>query len=142
MCFKNGGGAFLIPYTIMMVVLGLPLFFMELALGQYNQCGAITCWKKICPLLSGVGYSVVAIAFYTDFYYNVIISWGFYYLYESFTVNKLPWSSCENSWNSEYCYEISSLLFNHSNTSVSERTFLGPSNETFTTVSSSEEFFL
>lgn len=46
-------GAFLIPYTIMMIFLGLPLFFMELALGQYNQCGAITCWKKICPLLSG-----------------------------------------------------------------------------------------
>jgi len=53
LCFKNGGGAFLIPYTIMIVFLGMPLFFMELALGQYNQCGAITCWKKICPLLSG-----------------------------------------------------------------------------------------
>lgn len=53
LCFKNGGGAFLIPYTIMIFFLGLPLFFMELALGQYNKCGAISCWKKICPLLSG-----------------------------------------------------------------------------------------
>jgi SNF family Na+-dependent transporter len=46
-------GAFLIPYTIMIFLLGMPLFLMELALGQYNRCGAITCWKKICPLLSG-----------------------------------------------------------------------------------------
>lgn len=93
LCFKNGGGAFLIPYTIMIFVLGMPLFLMELALGQFNQCGAITCWKRICPLLSGVGYVVVIIAFYTDFYYNVIISWGIYYLYESFTT-RLPWTSC------------------------------------------------
>jgi SNF family Na+-dependent transporter len=46
-------GAFLIPYTFMMCFLGLPLFYLELALGQYNKSGAITCWKKICPLLSG-----------------------------------------------------------------------------------------
>ena len=95
LCFKNGGGAFLIPYTIMIFLLGLPLFFMELALGQYNKCGAITCWKKICPLLSGVGYAVVIIAFYTDFFYNVVISWGFFYLSGSFS-KTLPWGSCGN----------------------------------------------
>jgi hypothetical protein len=93
LCFKNGGGAFLIPYTIMIFLLGLPLFFMELALGQYNKCGAITCWKKICPLLSGVGYAVVIIAFYTDFFYNVVISWGVYYLLGSFS-SSLPWGTC------------------------------------------------
>ncbi len=127
----------------MIFVLGLPLFFMELALGQYNQCGAITCWKKICPLLSGVGYVVVLIAFYTDFYYNVIISWGFYYFFESFR-SKLPWSSCQNTWNTKYCYEISSLLLNDNITntsSISKRTFLDQNNKTMQTVSSSEEFF-
>jgi hypothetical protein len=91
--FKNGGGAFLIPYTIMIFLLGLPLFFMELALGQYNKCGAISCWKKICPLLSGVGYAVVIIAFYTDFFYNVVISWGVFYLFGSFS-KSLPWGNC------------------------------------------------
>lgn len=77
------------------IFLGLPLFYMELALGQYNKCGAITCWKKICPLLSGVGYAVVLIAFYTDFFYNVIISWGVFYLFGSFS-KKLPWGNCGN----------------------------------------------
>ncbi|KPI99347.1 Sodium-dependent serotonin transporter [Papilio xuthus] len=50
-CYQNGGGAFLIPYCIMLLFGGLPLFFMELALGQYHRCGCLTLWKKICPAL-------------------------------------------------------------------------------------------
>lgn len=37
----------------MLVVGGIPLFYMELALGQYNRKGAITCWGRLCPLFKG-----------------------------------------------------------------------------------------
>ena len=37
----------------MLLVGGIPLFYMELALGQYNRKGAITCWGRICPLFKG-----------------------------------------------------------------------------------------
>lgn len=46
-------GAFLIPYTLMLLLGGIPLFYMELALGQFNKTGAITCWAAICPLFKG-----------------------------------------------------------------------------------------
>jgi hypothetical protein len=46
-------GAFLIPYCIMLVFGGLPLFYMELALGQFHRCGCLTIWKRICPALKG-----------------------------------------------------------------------------------------
>lgn len=46
-------GAFLIPYLTMLVFGGFPLFYMELALGQYQRCGCITVWKRICPVLKG-----------------------------------------------------------------------------------------
>lgn len=46
-------GAFLIPYFLMLVLGGIPLFYMELALGQFNRKGAITCWGRICPLFKG-----------------------------------------------------------------------------------------
>lgn len=46
-------GAFLVPYLLMLVFLGLPLFYMELALGQYQKCGAISVWNRICPVFSG-----------------------------------------------------------------------------------------
>ena len=37
----------------MLVFGGIPLFYMELALGQYYRTGAITCWAKVCPLFKG-----------------------------------------------------------------------------------------
>lgn len=93
LCYKNGGGAFLIPYALSVILGGMPLFYLELLLGQYYRQGAITCWKKICPLLAGIGWAVTVIAFYTDFYYNVVISWALYYLFASFR-KMLPWSEC------------------------------------------------
>ncbi|KAH6932031.1 hypothetical protein HPB50_002583 [Hyalomma asiaticum] len=108
LCYAYGGGAFLVPYLIMLAVGGIPLFFMELALGQYHRKGAITCWGRLVPLFkgtAGVGYTVVMIAFYVDFYYNVIIAWALYYLVASFT-SELPWTNCNNSWNTDHCLEL------------------------------------
>ncbi|KAK5873663.1 hypothetical protein PBY51_018685 [Eleginops maclovinus] len=101
LCYKNGGGAFLIPYILFLVIAGMPLFYMELALGQYNREGAATVWK-ICPAFKGVGYTVIVIALYVGFYYNVIIAWSLYYLYSSMT-RDLPWLECGNVWNSLNC---------------------------------------
>ncbi|ENN81344.1 hypothetical protein YQE_02255, partial [Dendroctonus ponderosae] len=52
LCYKNGGGAFLIPYTLMLVFGAVPLFYMELILGQFNRQGPISLWR-ICPLFKG-----------------------------------------------------------------------------------------
>ncbi|VDK50883.1 unnamed protein product [Gongylonema pulchrum] len=49
-------GAFLIPYLVMLVVGGLPMFYMELALGQFHRSGCISIWKKICPMFKGTKY--------------------------------------------------------------------------------------
>ena len=46
-------GAFLLPYILFLFLCGMPLFFMELSLGQYLQLGPISCWKAICPAFSG-----------------------------------------------------------------------------------------
>ncbi|XP_048828356.1 sodium-dependent noradrenaline transporter-like isoform X2 [Brienomyrus brachyistius] len=114
LCYKNGGGAFLIPYVFFLFIAGIPLFYMELAIGQYNREGAATVWK-ICPMFKGVGYTVIAIALYVGFYYNVIIAWSLYYLFSSLT-NELPWLRCGNSWNSPGCTDPQltngSLLWN------------------------------
>lgn len=47
-------GAFLVPYLLFMAIAGVPLFYMELALGQFTREGAAGVWK-ICPLLKGNG---------------------------------------------------------------------------------------
>ncbi|XP_036359791.1 sodium-dependent serotonin transporter-like isoform X2 [Octopus sinensis] len=101
-CYRNGGGAFLIPYIIMLVFGGLPLFYMELALGQYQRCGCFTVWNRICPMFKGIGLSIFVISTYVAFYYNTIIAWSVYYLFSSFNY-EVPWLSCNNSWNSDNC---------------------------------------
>nr|AGS83414.1 sert [Schmidtea mediterranea]AHB51758.1 serotonin transporter [Schmidtea mediterranea]AKN21424.1 slc6a-4 [Schmidtea mediterranea] len=104
-CFKNGGGAFLIPYIIMYIFGGLPLFFLELALGQYQRCGCLTVWRRICPMFRGIGYGICVIATYTAWYYNTIMAWSLYYLVESIQ-EKLPWTSCGNPWNTNSCITL------------------------------------
>lgn len=99
------GGAFLLPYVFMLVIGGIPLFYMELALGQFIRKGAITCWGRVVPIFKGIGYAVVLIAFYVDFYYNVIIAWSLRYFFASLT-DVLPWTTCKNDWNSKDCKPV------------------------------------
>uniref|UniRef100_A0AAR2ILH4 Transporter n=1 Tax=Pygocentrus nattereri TaxID=42514 RepID=A0AAR2ILH4_PYGNA len=101
-CYQNGGGAFLIPYVLMAVFGGVPLFYMELALGQFHRTGAISIWKHICPIFKGIGFAICVIALYVSFYYNTIIAWALFYFYSSFS-STLPWTSCDNAWNTENC---------------------------------------
>ncbi|RTG82718.1 solute carrier family 6 (neurotransmitter transporter, GABA) member 6/8/11/12/13 [Schistosoma bovis] len=45
-------GAFLLPYFVSVIVAGVPLFLLEVALGQFMSKGAIAAWD-ICPLFRG-----------------------------------------------------------------------------------------
>ncbi|XP_045241631.2 sodium- and chloride-dependent taurine transporter isoform X1 [Macaca fascicularis] len=104
LCYKNGGGAFLIPYFIFLFGSGLPVFFLEIIIGQYTSEGGITCWEKICPLFSGIGYASIVIVSLLNVYYIVILAWATYYLFQSFQ-KELPWAHCNHSWNTPHCME-------------------------------------
>lgn len=112
LCYKSGGGAFLIPYVIMLILCGLPLLFMELTAGQYTRRGPIGAITKMCPILQGAGVATVVISFWLCTYYNVIISWAMFYLVSSFS-SPLPWVGCTNYWNTPDCWDINS---NNTNT--------------------------
>ncbi|ELT96748.1 hypothetical protein CAPTEDRAFT_185660 [Capitella teleta] len=101
LCYKNGGGAFLVPYFVVLAIIGLPLFFMELAFGQFASLGPIAIWT-VNPLFKGLGYSMVITNTVIGLYYNVIIAWTIYYFFASMT-SELPWQECGHEWNTALC---------------------------------------
>lgn len=102
--FQYGGGAFLIPYVIMLFLCGLPLFFLELSFGQFASLGPITIWR-VAPIFTGIGVAMVLISFMVCLYYNVVVMYGMYYLLVSLVYmdGNLPWSTCGNDWNTDFC---------------------------------------
>lgn len=111
MCYENGGGAFLLPYIFCVVFIGFPLFFLEMALGQFTKQGAIGAWN-IVPLMRGVGLGSAILVTYSSIYFIVIIAWGFFYLFHSFTRGDLPFNTCDNYWNTPSCRPYS-FIFNN-----------------------------
>uniref|UniRef100_A0A8D0CS76 Transporter n=1 Tax=Sander lucioperca TaxID=283035 RepID=A0A8D0CS76_SANLU len=117
LAYNNGGGAFLIPYFVMLVLAGIPLFFLESAFGQFCSQGPINIWRAV-PILQGVGVAMVMVTLIVSVYYNVIIAYSLYYMFASFQ-SPLPWSSCLNQADSNcsntpivYCNVSGSLVAN------------------------------
>uniref|UniRef100_A0ABI7X6I5 Transporter n=1 Tax=Felis catus TaxID=9685 RepID=A0ABI7X6I5_FELCA len=93
LCQKNGGGAYLLPYLILLLVIGIPLFFLELSVGQRIRRGSIGVWNYISPKLGGIGFASCVVCFFVALYYNVIIGWSLFYFSQSFQ-QPLPWDQC------------------------------------------------
>ncbi|XP_069115754.1 sodium-dependent dopamine transporter-like isoform X1 [Argopecten irradians] len=106
LCMRNGGGAFLVPFFIFMLICGFPLYFMELSLGQFSGKSPLVLWC-ICPLFQGLGFCMVTISFIITWYYGLVVAWVLCYLFYSFFPT-LPWASCDNAWNSDNCVVLRS----------------------------------
>ncbi|KAJ8405466.1 hypothetical protein AAFF_G00319390 [Aldrovandia affinis] len=125
--YVNGGGAFLNPYFIMLAICGIPIFFMELSLGQFSSLGPLAVWK-ISPFFKGAGVGVIVIVSLVAIYYNMIIAYVLFYLFASLT-SDLPWQRCGHWWNTEHCLDHR------------ERNRSGHAFNTTGTVSPSEEYW-
>ena len=80
----------------MLFISGLPLFFLELSLGQYAGKGPLKLFGRIAPAFKGLGYGMIMISFLVVIYYNMIIAWTLYYTFAGFA-SELPWTYCGNS---------------------------------------------
>ncbi|XP_068431398.1 sodium-dependent neutral amino acid transporter B(0)AT1-like [Clinocottus analis] len=93
LCQSHGGGAFLIPYLMLVVLEGIPLLVLEFAIGQRLRKGSVGVWRAINPYLTGVGIASMLISLLVGLYYNTLIAWILWYLFNSFQ-DPLPWTQC------------------------------------------------
>ncbi|XP_039273173.2 sodium- and chloride-dependent taurine transporter-like isoform X1 [Styela clava] len=104
LCYKNGGGVFLIAYLAVLLFVVLPTIILELAVGQYTRDSAIRAWQ-IIPLMKGIGHATCIILVYADIYYPVILAWALRWLVAGFSIDS-PWTTCNNTWNNEDCIPL------------------------------------
>ncbi|XP_075552641.1 sodium- and chloride-dependent GABA transporter 1-like [Dermacentor variabilis] len=103
LCFENGGGAFLVPYFICLITTAVPLFYLEVAMGQYLSKGGIGIWS-VAPMFKGIGIASFVMLALSNIYYMVVVAWILFYLLSSFAT-VLPWKHCGNYWNTDSCWE-------------------------------------
>ncbi|XP_048241968.1 sodium- and chloride-dependent taurine transporter-like [Haliotis rufescens] len=142
LCMRNGGGAFLIPYIVFTFIGAIPCVFLEMVIGQLSQSGPINVWN-LCPPFKGIGFGIALVMWLYVTYYMAIFAWFMYYFYHSF-LGKLPWASCDNSWNTPAC--IANSNGSTFNSTVANVTGLSHSNftnvtETVPGVTAAEEFW-
>jgi len=84
--YENGGGAFLVPYVIALLLVGIPVLLLEMALGHHARVSTPRAFATISPQFSWIGWwAVVFVMFGIESYYCVIIAWcGNYFVFSPF----------------------------------------------------------
>ncbi|XP_076293223.1 sodium-dependent nutrient amino acid transporter 1 [Lasioglossum baleicum] len=94
--YENGGGVFLIPYIIVLFVVGKPFYYLEMIMGQFCSRSSVKMWAAV-PGFRGVGWAQMFSMLSVGTYYCSLMSVTLLYLFSSFQ-SVLPWSTCLEQW--------------------------------------------
>ena len=93
--YAYGGGAFLVPYFIAMLVMGIPLLIMEFSVGHWSQQSPPGAFAEISGRYRFVGWWLTVLAFVIITYYTVILGYCVIFLVDSVRGmfgGALPWA--------------------------------------------------
>ncbi len=92
--YSYGGGAFLIPYILGLVLVGFPLLILEFSLGHYTQRAAPDAFRQGNRKFEMVGWWGIILGFVIITYYPVILAYCFSFIWYSiqgiFNNGRLP----------------------------------------------------
>ena len=97
----NGGGAFLIPYFLMLILLGIPAFYLEVHIGKIAQVGPHYAMHRLVPAFGGAGFATIVTMIYITYYYSLLIAYILFYLFSSFQIPP--------AWSNVYCGNLTTL---------------------------------
>ncbi|MFW6138820.1 MAG: sodium-dependent transporter [Spirochaetota bacterium] len=84
--YEYGGGAFLIPWIVGLIVMGVPWLMMEFGMGRYFQKGAPGVFEGVSKKLEWAGWWPAFTAFLIVSYYCVVMAWALRYAVGSLTL--------------------------------------------------------
>ncbi|WP_024356289.1 sodium-dependent transporter [Leucobacter chironomi] len=87
--YENGGGAFLIPYIVALLTAGIPILFLDYAIGHRFRGSAPLALRRLAGKLGeGIGWFQVMICVFIAIYYTAVLAWAASYFVFSFS---MPW---------------------------------------------------
>ncbi|KFB53948.1 sodium-dependent nutrient amino acid transporter 3 [Anopheles sinensis] len=107
---ENGGGAFMIPYLIILFLVGRPMYYLEMVMGQFSSRGCVKVFD-LSPLMRGVGVGQTLIMALILGFYSAVLSISVRYLIASFS-STLPWARCSSDWTNCVNSESLTRVFN------------------------------
>ncbi len=106
--YENGGGAFLIPYLIAIFAAGLPLLFLDYAVGHKFRKAPPTAYKKLMNSES-LGWWQVMVTLVIGIYYASVLSWAGSYMF--YSVGQQWGTDTQSFFFSTYLQNGEGLLF-------------------------------
>ncbi|HLQ81699.1 MAG TPA: sodium-dependent transporter [Brachybacterium sp.] len=74
--YENGGGAFILPYLVALLTAGIPLLFLDYAIGHRWRGSAPAAWRRFRRWTEFIGWWQVLIALIIALYYALILAWA------------------------------------------------------------------
>ncbi|MFD1861114.1 sodium-dependent transporter [Aeromicrobium camelliae] len=93
--YENGGGAFLIPYLVAFLTAGIPILYLDYALGHRYKAAPPLTFRRADRRLEPLGWWQVAVCYVIAIYYAVVIAWALAYAVYSLT---LAWGDDANAF--------------------------------------------
>ncbi len=83
--YSNGGGAFMLPYVIALLCAGIPLLFLDYAIGHRWRGSSPLSLRRLHRLTEPIGWWHVLISCVIAVYYAVVLAWAIRYFFYSFS---------------------------------------------------------
>jgi SNF family Na+-dependent transporter len=82
--YKNGGGVFLVPYFVSIIVVGVPLLYLETAVGQMHRVSIPFILKRIHPSLKMLGIMFLLNSLQLSSVYNLLLTYSYRFIFTAF----------------------------------------------------------
>ncbi len=97
---QNGGGSFLIPWVIFLLIWSVPLIIAEFAIGKSARMGPVGAMAKTAGRKFGwMGAFIVFVSTAIMFYYSVVTGWCLRYFFSSVSGNLFKVDDYQVYWN-------------------------------------------